>query len=123
MTEPTKPLSQRVEAIVRHIMRNLHPDGAEAVPEVAGVPEFLTPAEVDEVNAEVRRLYAIVDTVRDQIAARLPHLAEAQLAALDRELHGVVARGGETPGLQSGGGGASRRAAQCYSRPSVVAGR
>jgi hypothetical protein len=95
-----RTLSQRVDATVRHIMRNLHPDGAEAVPEVDGVPEFLTAAEVDEVNAEIaRRLYGVVDTVRDRIASRLPHLTEDQLAALDRELHGVVAPIGKRPGL------------------------
>jgi hypothetical protein len=96
----TKPLSKRVEAVVRHIMRNLHPDGAEAVPAVEGVPDFLTPAEVDEVDAEiVRRLYGVLDTVRDRIAAKLPHLTDAQLAILDRELHGVVAPVGKRPGL------------------------
>ena len=101
MNETTKPLSQRVDAMVRDIMRNLHPDGAEAVPEVEGVPEFMTPAEVDEVNAEVtRRLYAVVDTVRDQIAARLPHLTPDQLAALDRELnHAIAPTVGRRPGL------------------------
>jgi hypothetical protein len=97
---PSKPLSKRVEATVRHLMRNLHPDGPESVPEVAGVPEFLTPAEVEEVDAEiVRRLYGVADTVRDRIAAKLPHLTEDQLAALDRELHGVVAPVGRRPGL------------------------
>ena len=100
MNETTKPLSKRVDAMVRHIMRDLHPDGAEAVPEVDGVPEFMTAAEVDEVNAEVtRRLYAVADAVRDQIAAKLPHLTEDQLAALDLELHGVVAPVGRRPGL------------------------
>jgi hypothetical protein len=55
MNETAKPLSKRVEAVVRHVMRNLHPDGPESVPEVEGLPEFMTPAEVDEVNAEVVR--------------------------------------------------------------------
>ena len=92
--------SKRVDAMVRHIMRNLHPDGPDAVPAVEGVPEFMTPAEVDEVNAEVtRKLYAVVDTVRDRIAARLPHLTADQLAVLDQELHGVVAPVGKRPGL------------------------
>jgi hypothetical protein len=96
----TKPLSKRVDAVVRHIMRNLHPDGPDAAPEVEGVPKFMTPAEVDEVNAEIaRRLYAGIDKMRDRIAARLPHLTEDQLAALDRELHDVVAPVGRRPGL------------------------
>ena len=95
-----KPLSKRVEATVRHIMRNLHPDGAEAVPEVEGVPEFLTRAEVDEVDAEiVRRLYEGFDAMRERIAARLPHLTEDQLAVLDRELHDAIAPAGKRPGL------------------------
>jgi hypothetical protein len=92
--------SKRVDAMVRHILRNLHPDGPDAVPEVEGVPEFMTPAEVEEVDAEIaRRLYGVVDTVRDRIASRLPHLTEAQLAALDQELHGVMAPVGRRPGL------------------------
>jgi hypothetical protein len=92
--------SKRVDAVVRYILRNLHPDGPDAVPEVEGLPEFLTRAEVDEVNAEItRRLYAGIDKMRDRIASRLPHLTPDQLATLDRELHGVMAPVGKRPGL------------------------
>jgi hypothetical protein len=99
-----KPLSKRVEAMVRHILRDLHPDGPDAVPEVEGVPEFMTPAEVDEVNAEiVRRLYEGMDRMREGVLAKLPHLTEDQLAALDaaleRELARAIAPIGKRPGL------------------------
>lgn len=111
MDETTKPLSKRVEAVVRHVMRNLHPDGPESVPEVEGLPEFMTPAEVDEVNAEVvRRLYAGIDKMRDRIAARLPHLTEDQLAVLDRELHDSIAPAGKRPEAASGGASRVARA-------------
>jgi hypothetical protein len=93
-------ISKRVDAVVRHVMRNFHPDGPEAVPEVEGVPEFLTKGEVAEVDAEVaRRLYEGMDRMRDRIAAKLPHLTADQLAVLDRELHRAVAPIGRRPGL------------------------
>jgi hypothetical protein len=97
----TKPLSKRVDAVVRHIMRNLHPDGAEAAPAVEGVPDFLTPSEVALVDDEiVLRLYGVVDTVRDRIAAKLPHLTEDQLAVLDQELNNAISPTvGKRPGL------------------------
>jgi hypothetical protein len=96
----SKPRSKRVEAMVRHILRDLHPDGPDAVPEVEGLPEFMTPAEADEVNAEiVRRLYAGMDRMREGILAKLPHLTEDQLAAIDQELHNAIAPVGKRPGL------------------------
>jgi copper chaperone CopZ len=83
----------------------------KSVPEVEGLPEFMTPAEVDEVNAEVvRRLYAGIDKMRDRIAARLPHLAEDQLAVLDRELHDSIAPAGKRPEAASGGASRVARA-------------
>jgi hypothetical protein len=64
----------------------------------------MTPAEVDEVNAEiVQRLYEGHDVMRERIRAKLSHLPEDQLAALDaaleREFARAIAPVGKRPGL------------------------
>jgi hypothetical protein len=92
-------MKPELEELARRAMRSLSPDYVEdeSEPPLKGC---ITKAEAEEVRTEIaRRVYAAFDTLRPRLAARLPHLTDAQLDVLDRELHGALAPLGKRPDL------------------------
>jgi phage terminase Nu1 subunit (DNA packaging protein) len=92
-------MKPKLEELVRRAMRNLSPDYVEDESEEP-LTGYITKDEAEEVQTEIaRRVYAAFDTLRPRLAARLPHLTDAQLDVLDRELQRALAPLGKRPGF------------------------
>jgi hypothetical protein len=92
-------MKPELEELVRRALRNLSPDFVEddSEPPLTG---FITQDEAEEVRTEIaRQTYAAFDKLRPRLAARVPHLTDAQLDVLETELQRALAPLGKRPGL------------------------
>ena len=92
-------MKPELEELVRRVMRSLAPDYEED-PSEPPLEGYITQAEAEEVRTEIaRRMYTAFDQLRPRLAARVPHLTEAQLDVVERELNRALAPLGKRPGL------------------------